>query len=147
MPTAGRLSGAVIFALFGWYLAGLTIPFFPEANAPTFWLPVVSFIGLVVGWRICGSRAGQGYNPAIGVGLTCGVAIAFCALFALSFNQMISNALRNRYNDGTMEAVIDVFNQMIDYGTLFADGTLIATVLIGGIVCAWITEFFGQRFP
>ena len=147
MPTAGRLAGAVIFGLFGWYLAGLTIPFFPEENAPTYWLPVVSLISLIVGWKVCGSRAGQGYNPAIGIGLTCGFAIAFCSIFAIAFNQMISNALANRYKDGTMEAVVDVFSQMIEFGLLFADVTLIATVLIGGVVCAWATEFFGQRFP
>ncbi|MEJ8560479.1 TrgA family protein [Yoonia sp. GPGPB17] len=147
MPTAGRLAGAIIFGLFGWYIAGLTIPFFPESNAPDFWLPVVSAISLVVGWRVCGSRAGRGYNPATGVGLTCGFAIAFCAIFALSLNQMISNALRNRYNDGTMEAVIDVFNQMIEFSVMFYDVTLIATLFIGGVVCAWVTEYFGQRFP
>ena len=147
MPTAGRLAGAVIFGLFGWYLAGLTIPFFPESNAPDYWLPVVSAISLIVGWRVCGSRAGQGYNPAIGIGLTCSAAITFCAIFVVAFNEMISNALRNRYNGGTMEAVIDVFNQMIEFAIMFADVTLIATVLIGGVVCAWVTEFFGQRFP
>ncbi|PJI91739.1 hypothetical protein BC777_0574 [Yoonia maricola] len=147
MPTAGRLAGAVIFGLFGWYLAGLSIPLFPESNSPDFWLPVVSGISLVIGWRVCGSRAGHGYNPAIGIGLTCGAAIAFCAVFAISFNQMIINALANRYNGGTMEAVIDVFNQMIDFAIMFADIPLIATLLIGGVVCAWITEYFGQRFP
>lgn len=147
MPTAGRLAGAIIFGLFGWYIAGLTIPFFPEANAPTYWLPVVSFISLIVGWTICGKRAGRGYNSAVSTGLTCAAAIGFCALFAISFNQMLSNALRNRYNDGTMEAVIDVFNQMVEFAQLFYDVPLIATILIGGIVCAWVVEYFGQRFP
>ncbi|EBA11888.1 TrgA family protein [Roseobacter sp. CCS2] len=147
MPTAGRLAGAVIFGLFGWYLAGLTIPFFPESNAPDFWLPVVGGISLIIGWRVCGRRAGQGYSPATGIGLTCGVAIVFCSIFIVSFNQMIKNALRNRYRDGTMEAVTDVFNQMIEFSIMFADVTLIATVLIGGVVCAWVTEFFAQRFP
>ncbi|MFO8127892.1 TrgA family protein [Yoonia sp.] len=147
MPTAGRLAGAVIFGLFGWYLAGLTIPFFPESNAPTYWLPVVSFISLVVGWRVCGSRAGRGYNPAIGIGLTSAAAIAFCSIFAVAFNKMISNALANRYQDGTMEAVIDVFEQMVTFGRMFAEPPLIATLLIGGVVCAWGTEFFGRRFP
>ena len=146
MPTAGRLAGAIVFGLFGWYLAGLTIPFFPEENAPTFWLPVVSLIGIVIGWKICGSRAGRGYNPAIGIGLTCGFAIGFVAIFAISFNQMISNALRNRYRDGTMEAVVDIFNQMIEYAILFADVTLIVTALVGGVIGAWITEYFGQNF-
>lgn len=147
MPTAGRLAGAVIFGLFGWYLAGLSVSLFPESRAPAYWLPVVSFISLVIGWRVCGSRAGRGYNPAIGIGLTSAAAIAFCSIFAVAFNEMLSNALGNRYRDGTMEAVIDIFNQMIEFGMMFADTTLIATLLIGGVICAWATEFFGQRFP
>ena len=147
MPTAGRIAGAVIFGLFGWYLAGLSVSLFPESRAPAYWLPVVSFISLVIGWRVCGSRAGRGYNPAIGIGLTSAAAIAFWSIFAVAFNQMLSNALGNRYRDGTMEAVIDIFNQMIEFGMMFADTTLIATLLIGGVICAWATEFFGQRYP
>ncbi len=147
MPTAGRLAGAVIFGLFGWYLAGISIPLFPESNAPTFWLPVVSAISLIIGWKICGARAGHGYNPAIGVGLTCSAAIAFCSVFAVSFNAMLSNALGNRYRNGTMEAVTDIFSKMIDFSIMFADVTLIASLLIGGVVCSWVTEFFGRRFP
>lgn len=146
MPTAGRLAGAVVFGLFGWYLAGISIPFFPESNAPRFWLPVCSLIGVFLGWRVCGSRAGHGYNPAIGIGLTCGFAFAFCALFAVSFNQMISNAMRMRYG-GPMEAVVDIFTQMLEFSEYFYDFTLIATILIGGVICAWITEYFGQRYP
>lgn len=146
MPTAGRLAGAIVFGLFGWYLAGLTIPFFPSENAPSLWLPAVSGVGLFVGWTVCGGRVGQGYNPAIGIGLTTGFALGFCSLFVVSFNQMISNALRNSYN-GTMDAVIDVFNQMVEFAVLFADVGFIATLVVGSVVCAWISEYFGQRFP
>jgi hypothetical protein len=78
--------------------------------------------------------------------LTTGFALAFCSLFVVSFNQMISNALRNRYG-GTMEAVVDVFNQMIEYGAYFADVGLIAALVIGSVVGALVTEYFGQRFP
>lgn len=146
MPTAGRLAGAVIFALFGWYLAGLTIPFFPEANAPSFWIPASAFVGLVVGWQICGSRAGSGYNAATGVGLTSGFVLAFCLIFILGFNQMIQNSLRLRYN-GPVEATLDTFSLMVEFGEYFYDVTLIATLLIGGVVCAWAVEYFGKRFP
>ncbi len=146
MLTMGRLAGAIVFALFGWYLAGVTIPFFPEGVAPRFWVPVGAGAGLFVGWMVCGTRAGQGYNPAVGGGLTCGIALAFLMLFAASFNQMLQNALRMRY-DGPMDALVNVFSQMIEFGLYFADITIIATVLIGGVICAWITEFFGQRFP
>lgn len=146
MPTAGRLAGAVIFGLFGWYLGGISVPFFPEANAPSYWLPASAVISLFIGWKICGSRAGRGYNEAIGVGLTSAFAIGFCLLFLVSFNQMISNAMRLRYS-GPMEAVMDTFNQMLEFSLYFYDVTLIATLFIGGVVCAWFTEFFGQRFP
>lgn len=146
MPTAGRLAGAVIFGLFGWYLAGITIPFFPESNAPTFWLPAGAFISLVIGWQIVGKRSGQGYNPAMGTGLTAGFAIGFCMLFLVGFNQMISNALRLRY-DGPMDAVVGVFELMLEFGALFYDFQLIVTLFVGGVVCAWGTEFFGKRYP
>ena len=46
-----------------------------------------------------------------------------------------------------MEAVIDVFNQMIELSALFIDVTLIATLFIGGVICAWVTEFFAKRYP
>lgn len=146
MPTAGRLAGAVIYALFGWYVAGIAVPFFPEANAPDYWLAASAVLGMIIGWRICGSRSGRGYHPAIGIGLTCSFAQSFWLLFILGCNQMITDALRMRY-DGPMEAVVDIFDEMLTYANYFYDFGLIATLLIGGVVCAWITEYFGQRYP
>ncbi len=145
MPTAGRLAGAIIFALFGWYMAGITIPFFPNEISPDYWLPAASFISLLIGWRICGIHAGLGYVPAIGSGLTAGVAMAFCLIFLLAGNKMIDNAMRLRY-DGVMDAVVNVFSEMLEFGAYFYDGVLIATLLIGAVVCAWITEYFGKNF-
>lgn len=146
MPTAGRLAGAITFALFGWYLAGITIPFFPEGNAPDYWIPAAAGISLIVGWRIAGKSAGKGYNTAVATGITCAAAIGFCLIFVLSFNQMISNAMRLRYG-GPMEAVVNVASLMTEFGALFYDWRLIITLFVGGIVCAFITEFFGQRYP
>lgn len=147
MPTAGRLAGAISFALFGWYLAGLSVPLFPEGIAPAYWVPAVSFIGLIVGWRICGPRSGQGYYKAALNGLTCGVTMSFCAVFIMGFSDMITRSLRMQYTDGPMEAVADVFNLMVRFAGMFADQTLIISVLVGGIICAWVTEFFGRRYP
>jgi len=146
MLTAGRLAGAVIFGLFGWYLAGLTVPFFPESNAPDYWLPASAAIGLFLGWRLCGAQAGRGYNPAIGTGLTTAFAFAFSLIFILAFSQMMNNAMRLRY-DGPMEAVVDVFNLMLEFSPRFYDPTLIITLFAGGVVCAWMVEYFGQRYP
>lgn len=145
MPTAGRLAGAVIFALFGWYLSGIAAPFFPEARAPSFFLPLCAGIGLFIGWVVCGSRAGFGYRSALSNGLTSTGAFAFCVLGALSFNAMINNALRNRY-DGPMDAAVGMFEQMLEVGLQFFDIPFLTTLVVGGIVCALITEYFGKNF-
>ena len=146
MPTAGRLAGSVVFALFGWYLGGISIAFFPNEAAPTYWLPAASLISLFIGWKVCGARAGRGYNPAIAIGITSSFAIGFCLLFIVAFNQMVTNSLRLRYN-GVMEALVDVLKLTLEYSEYFYDTNLLITLFAGGVVCAWITEFFGQRFP
>ena len=146
MPTAGRLAGGVIFGLFGWYFAGLATPYFPEGRPPEWFIPTAALVSLFIGWKLCGKRAGRGYNPAIGVGLTAGATIAFALLFILSIVQMVKNSMRLRY-DGPTEAVMDTFSLMLENAQDFYSAELILTLAIGGIVCAWITEFFGQRYP
>lgn len=140
------MTAAVVFGLFGWYLAGITVPYFPESNAPDFWVAAAALTGVVLGWQICGSRAGNGYNAATGVGISTAVAMALVILFILGFNQMIKNAMRLRY-DGPTESVVDVFNLMYEHGLYFADVSIGVTLLVGGIICAWLTEFVGRRFP
>ncbi len=146
MPTAGRLAGAILFGLFGWYMATLCVRFFPQEVAPDFFLPSFVAIGLIVGWRICGKRAGHGYNPAIGIGLTTSFAMGFWVLFVLGFAQMLENAFDMKYR-GPMDSVVGVFAEMVNYGTMMFDIPLIVTLFAGGVICAWITEVFGQRLP
>ena len=145
MPTAGRLAGAIMFALYGWYAAGYSAQFFPEGNPPDLLIPVSAFIGLLIGWMMVGRRAGRGYNPAVGIGLSAAATFTFWVLFLLAFQQMMKNAMRRLY-DGPMEAVVDTFDLMLEQSQDLLDVGLIATVLIGGILSAWVTEYFGQRY-
>ncbi|MEL6839939.1 MAG: TrgA family protein [Pseudomonadota bacterium] len=145
MPTAGRLAGAIVFALFGWYVAGIMAPFFPEERPPQYLLPMCAAIGLFLGWTVCGSRAGKGYMQAISNGLTTIGAFSFCVVAALGGNQMISNALRNRY-DGPMDAIVGMFELIIEQSIRFLDVPFLATLVIGGIVCAMIAEYFGKNY-
>lgn len=145
MFTAGRLAGAVIFALFGWYLAGIAAPFFPEGRPPAELIPMCTGVGLFIGWTVCGPRAGKGYNNAVSNGLTTMSAFCFCVLGLLAFNEMMRNALRNRY-DGPMEALTSIFELMLIQGAAFFDIPFLTTIIVGGIICAMVTEFFGKRF-
>lgn len=145
MPTAGRLAGAIMFALFGWYLGGIMGPLFPEERPPEYLIPLCAGIGLFLGWTVSGSRAGQGYNNAVSNGLTTIGAFSFCVLGALSLNAMINNALRNRY-DGPMDALVGMFELMIEQSLFFVDVPFLTTLVAGGIVCAFVVEYFGKNF-
>jgi hypothetical protein len=146
MPTMGRLIGAVLFAPLGFYLATLAIPLFPEGTDPPYFIPIAALSGLLSGWIIAGSRAGDGYVAAIGYGLTAGAGMAFWALFSTSFVEMIERSLDKRYK-GAMEAVVSVFELGMDYATVMNTSVLVTTILAGSIVAGVITEFFGRRFP
>lgn len=146
MPTAGRLAGAIAYAIYGWYVGIILIPFFPEGVAPAFLIPLCIAIGVICGWKIVGARANRGYYAAIGHGLTGAFALSFWVIFLVSFHRMIRNALR-RFYDGTMEAIVDVFSQMLDFGQVLLDVNFIASVAIGGIIGAWVAEYFAKRYP
>ena len=124
---------------------GIMAPFFPEERPPQYLLPMCASFGLFIGWTVCGSRAGRGYSQAISNGLTSVGAFAFCVIGALAFNAMINNALRNRY-DGPMDAIVGMFELMIEQAIAFLDIPFLATVILGGIVCALIAEYFGKNY-
>lgn len=145
MPTAGRLAGAVVFALFGWYLGGIAAPFFPSERPPDYLVQLCALVGVFIGWTVCGSRTGQGYRLAVSNGLTSTGAFAFVVLGALALNGMMNNALRNRY-DGPMDAVVGMFGLMLEQAQWFFDIPFLTTVVVGGIICAIIAEYFGKRF-
>lgn len=146
MPTAGRLAGALAYAIYGWYVGAALVPFFPEANPPDFLFPLTIGLGVVCGWVVVGSRSGKGYYSAIGHGLTGAFAFTFWLLFLLAFHTMIRKALR-RFYDGPMDAVVGIFGQMIDMGQDFAQPNLIASLAIGGVIGAWVAEYYAQRYP
>lgn len=146
MPTAGRLAGALAFLIYGWYIAGRLVPFFPEGKPPSFLMPLCIVIGIICGWKVVGARAKKGYQAAIGNGLTGAAAFSFWIIFFVSLNQMIRKALR-RFYDGPMEGVVDIFALMVDLGKDLLDVNLILSVAIGGIIAAWIAEYFAQRYP
>lgn len=145
MPTAARLAGAVLFGLLGLYIAGLAAPFFLEGKPPGSFLPASVIIGLYLGWTYVGRRTGNGYIAAIGTGVTTGFAFGFLALLVVAFSLMIRHALHNRYQ-GLSEAVVGIFDLMITEGSRFTDTTLITSLFVGAVLCAWVTEYVAQKY-
>lgn len=146
MPTAGRLTGAIVFAFFGWYMAGIAGVFFPNESPPTYFIPTVAAVGGFLGWTQCGGRAGMGYRAAIGSGLTTGFCLGFCAIFIVGGMEMIENSLDMEYGSA-MQAVAGIFVEMLSFAQELYDIPLIVTLFVGGVICALVTEYVDKRLP
>jgi len=145
MPTFGRLIGAIMFGALAWYTTLLIIPLFPDEIALGWFQQVNTFFGLLAGWRVAGPRAGSGYYASLGYGLTAMFGMLFMALFTNSFVVMIEKSLQRIY-DGPVEAVIDVFQLVIEHGQIMISVDVIGTLIIGALIGGIVTEFFGRRF-
>ncbi len=145
MPTAAKLTAAIIFAILGYFIFTAMVPLFGDTVIPQFLLPVCVGVGIWAGWVFCGSKA-MSIRSGIGTGITAVVAMAFWILFIKSFVQMIQLSLRRRY-DGPMEAIVDVFNLMYDNFTIFGTPTMAITLFAGGLIAGTITGVIGKKFP
>ena len=146
MPTMGRLVGAILFAILGYYLAMTMAPLFEEGRVPGFWYPMCVVIGIWAGWFVVGRKAGLGYRAGIGIGLTGVAAQLFWMLFILSFGDMLTKSMRRSY-DGPVEAIVNVFEIVVEYVVQFATYDVVVATIGGAIICGLITEFFGRRYP
>ena len=144
MPTAARLTAAIMFGALSLAFAYMASPYFPEAREPYYWYPLCGALGVVCGWVISGTRAGRGYVAGVGNGITSTIAIIFWIYFLMSFADMIKKSLRKSY-DGPIEALINVFQIMLDWLALFAVPQLGILLAAGALVGGLVTEFVGRR--
>ena len=145
MPTAGKLVAAIMFAGLGALVTYLIIPLFPEGTNFGWFMPGNALIGLMAGWIVAGSRAGKGYYSATGYGLTAMVSMVVWGLLIYSSIEMVERSIRKMY-DGPVDAVVSVFELGVDYLRIIAVPEVIVFLVIGGIICGLVTDFFAQRF-
>jgi len=145
MPTAARLTGAILFALVGYFIFVTMTPVYGEEVVPRYLLPLCLATGLWAGWVLCGSQANS-IGKGIGTGLTAIVAQAFWILTILAFVTMIARSLRKRY-DGPVEAITDVFALMFEDVQRFATPDIGMVLLVGGLAAGIVTGYIGKKFP
>ncbi len=145
MPTAAKLVAAVVFAIVGWIAADAYVPTLGEGYDAGPFRELVALIGLAVGWRVMGPDAGHGYQQAVGSGLKTAVVMVFFALLLFSVQQMISQSMNMRY-DGPLEAVLDVFNVMLERALEMMTTQILGTLLVGGIIGGILTEKASKRW-
>lgn len=146
MPTAAKLVAGILFAALAWFVSEQVKVVLPsEGRGATLLSPLNAALGFVMGWRVMGLRAGGGFTPAVGFGLTTVFATFFWSLLIWSGYEMIERALRRRYRD-PIDALEDMGQVMLDYAILVVTPTIVGAAVIGSFVCAMITEYFSRRW-
>lgn len=146
MPTAARLAAAISYALVAFFASESFTFLLPEGMDTSGFSPINMLFGAVAGWRGAGRMAGNGYGKAITSALLTIAVMLFYALLFHSVYQMIKKSMRLFYDD-TMEAVIGAFELAGKYGMMIVTSpAVLGTLLIGGILAAWFTEWVNARW-
>lgn len=145
MPTAPKLVAALLFAILAWVVSGLVKQQMPEGTQAAYLAAVNALLAIILGWRMTGSRAGDGMVSAIGVGITTVFAIAFYSVLAWAAWEMQERAWKMAYVT-PMEALQDMADLMLEYGNMLIDPGILGTMFIGGIIVAAMTEVSSTRW-
>lgn len=146
MPDAAKLVAGLGMALLAFIVSGMIMPLFEEEMNFGYFTHVNIVLGFIVGWIVIGRRAGRGMISAINVGLTGAVALVFWGLFVQSSNEMTRLAMKNRF-DGPFEALVSIFEIGADWAILMTTVPIWATLLIGGVIVGFATEFAWRAWP
>lgn len=145
MPTAGRFVGAIIFGFIAWYVSELFKPLMPEGTSFGRFSEYNAVVGIVLGWVMLGLRAHPNRNASIGAGLTTSFIVLFWALLIHAVIEMLKLSLRKRYS-GAGEAVIAVFQMMVEYAVMMATPEIIVVLFGGGVVAGMLSGWAQRRW-
>ncbi|MGR3364505.1 MAG: TrgA family protein [Maritimibacter harenae] len=144
MPTFTGLSAAILLAALGVGVSELSRPYFLEGTPLTWLHPVAAFMGVVIGWYFTGPRLHLKKGGPVAIGITSSVAQAFLVLFTFAVVLMTERALRNSYRT-VMEAVVGVFEAMMDYSDKIVHVEIIGAIVLGGAVVGLLTAWVARH--
>lgn len=145
MPTAAKLVAALAFALTGFLGAEAFKLGMPPGMAFGPFSLVIAAIGVLCGWTISGRLAGAGYTASVGYGLRSSVTIAFWGLLIYSTERMVQRSLDMLY-DGPVEAVIGIFQLMVDLGQRLLTAEVLTVLAVGGVFGGLVAEWAARRW-
>ena len=145
MPTAGKLVGAVLFALLGYVLAELYVPGLPEGTAVGRMRLYCAAVGLGCGWMVMGPQARGSVVGSVNAGLQTVVAMVLVALLGFAIVEMFEDAFRRLY-DGPIEAIVGMLQTMADFGLLLLRPPVMIAMVVGGAGCGLLTGMAGRRW-
>jgi hypothetical protein len=93
-----------------------------------------------------GTSVGKGYFRAIGSGWKTIVVLVFFALLFSAIYEMLQLSVRMRY-DGPLDAILDVFQRMMDRSVPLLTVPVLGAMVIGGAIAGMLTENASRRWP
>jgi hypothetical protein len=146
MPTAAKLVSAVLFAFLGLFAAQLYAQGITTGARTTWLREGATVISLMCGWLVMGKLVGKGTSAAIGSGIRTALTAVFFTLLIFAIYEMVVISTKGRY-DGPMEAVLAVFEIIVEHGRGLLTAEIIATVLGGGALAGIAAEATSRRWP
>jgi hypothetical protein len=145
MPTGAKAMAAISFAVVGWLIANAYVPNMPEVQSVGLVREMTAGIGAIVGWRVMGNSVGKGYVGAVGSGLKTVIVLVFVALLFFGIWEMLQQSVKMRY-EGPIDAIIDIFNRMLDRAPPLWSPGVLAAMVIGGGIAGVLTENANRRW-
>jgi hypothetical protein len=145
MPTGAKAMAAACFAVVGWITAHVYVQNMDVATSVGRLREITALLGAIIGWRVMGNSVGKGYLRAIGSGWKTMVVLVIATLLAFALLEMLELSVRMRY-DGPLEAILDVFQRMLDRSFPLATVPVLAVMLIGGGIAGMLAENANRRW-
>ncbi len=143
MTTSNKLIAAICLAALGALVAELVKPQLPEGSDPGHMTLVSAAIGIVVGWRVMGRRAGR--SGPIELGLVGVGSLVFWGLMVFGLIEMLRLALRRRF-DEPIEALEAMVQHAVQYGIYLTHPNVIVTLVVGVVVSGYVTSYAQRRW-
>lgn len=147
MPTAAKLMAAVCFAVVAYVAADQYAFFIPDGRPPGLLREISALIGVICGWSVLGRFLERPRTrvEAMGTGIRTSATMAFFTLLLFSIGDVLNKAIDGRYKD-PKEALLDVFARAIVLGTPIVTSTVLAVLLLGGLLAGAIAQMAGARW-
>lgn len=146
MPTAARLTAAVLLAALGWFVAGLIVPYLTEGRQVTYFAYTAAGVGALVGWFFAGRKFDRAAGTAGGIGFASASLLVFWTGTLTSLYEMVQRSTRLAY-DGPVEALQGMVEIFIKDIRDAAQVDVIIALLIGGMAVGTITNWVARRYP
>ncbi len=143
MTTSNKLIAAICLAFIGGLVAEFVKPQMPEGSDPGHLTLISAFVGVIVGWRVMGRRAGQ--SGSIELGLVGVAALVFWGLFVFGMIEMLDLAYSRRL-DEPVEAMERVVTIALEYALYLAHPNVLITLGVGVVVSGFATNFAARRW-